>query len=111
MNVQSDVLAPHMLVAELSSRQTLTKRILRCTAKAVALRLGARQRGACFKASYQRYNKLTKQHTKQTAAVDLQAKKKPRVFSSLHSHQTFCELGMFENGARIERIRCFVPLA
>eukprot|EP00965_Chrysotila_dentata_P259960 6213740-Pleurochrysis_carterae.AAC.4 len=39
-----------------------------CTATAVALRVAARQRGACFEASHQRQNELTKQHTKQTAA-------------------------------------------
>eukprot|EP00965_Chrysotila_dentata_P048494 1608679-Pleurochrysis_carterae.AAC.2 len=44
---------------------------VRCTATAVALRVAARQRGTCFEASYQRQNKLTKQHTKQTAADDL----------------------------------------
>eukprot|EP00965_Chrysotila_dentata_P247227 6207633-Pleurochrysis_carterae.AAC.2 len=30
---------------------------LRCTATVVALRVTARQRGACFKVSYQRQNK------------------------------------------------------
>eukprot|EP00959_Pyramimonas_sp_CCMP1952_P282253 5899458-Pyramimonas_sp.AAC.2 len=38
----------------------------------------ARQRGACFEASYQRQNELTKQHTKQTAAEHIQAENEPR---------------------------------
>eukprot|EP00965_Chrysotila_dentata_P150600 4975266-Pleurochrysis_carterae.AAC.1 len=51
---------------------------IRCTATAVMLRVAAHQRGACFEASYQRQIKLTKQHTKQTAACDLQAEKEPK---------------------------------
>eukprot|EP00965_Chrysotila_dentata_P256737 6212647-Pleurochrysis_carterae.AAC.2 len=58
---------------------------VRCTATAVALRVAARQRGACLEASYQRQNELTKQHTKLTAADDLQAEKKLRELSSLHT--------------------------
>eukprot|EP00965_Chrysotila_dentata_P263469 6214837-Pleurochrysis_carterae.AAC.2 len=59
---------------------------VRCTATVVALvRVAARQSGACFEASYQRQNELTKQHTKQTAADDLQAEKEPRELSSLHT--------------------------
>eukprot|EP00965_Chrysotila_dentata_P041968 1392278-Pleurochrysis_carterae.AAC.2 len=48
---------------------------VRCTATAVTLRVAARQRGACFKTSYQRRNELAKPHTKQAAAGDLQAEK------------------------------------
>eukprot|EP00965_Chrysotila_dentata_P103499 3416320-Pleurochrysis_carterae.AAC.3 len=36
------------------------------------------QRGACFEASYQRHNELTKQHTNTTAADHLQAENEPR---------------------------------
>eukprot|EP00965_Chrysotila_dentata_P134187 4437462-Pleurochrysis_carterae.AAC.1 len=56
---------------------------VRCTATAVALRAAARQRGACFEASYQRQNKLTKQHTKQTAADHLQAESKPTEYQAV----------------------------
>eukprot|EP00965_Chrysotila_dentata_P255102 6212101-Pleurochrysis_carterae.AAC.2 len=45
----------------------------------------ARQRGACFEASYQRQNGLTKQHTKQTAADDLRAENEDWELSSLHT--------------------------
>eukprot|EP00965_Chrysotila_dentata_P179864 5938681-Pleurochrysis_carterae.AAC.1 len=58
---------------------------VRCTATAVALQVAAHQRGACFEASYQRKNELTKQHTKQTAADRLQAESEPRESSSLHT--------------------------
>eukprot|EP00965_Chrysotila_dentata_P201333 6180511-Pleurochrysis_carterae.AAC.2 len=58
---------------------------VRWSATAVTLRVAARQRGACFKASYQRQNELTKQHTEQTAADDLQAEKEERDLSSLHT--------------------------
>eukprot|EP00965_Chrysotila_dentata_P219997 6191494-Pleurochrysis_carterae.AAC.1 len=58
---------------------------VRCTATAVTLRVAARQRGACFAASYQRQNELTKQHTKQIAADDLQAEKEPRELGGLHT--------------------------
>eukprot|EP00965_Chrysotila_dentata_P254191 6211793-Pleurochrysis_carterae.AAC.1 len=57
---------------------------VRCTATVVALRVVAHQRGACFKASCERQNKLTKQHTKQTVADDSHAEKKLRNLSSLH---------------------------
>eukprot|EP00965_Chrysotila_dentata_P145217 4796515-Pleurochrysis_carterae.AAC.3 len=46
-----------------------------CTAKVVALRVAAPQRGACFEASYQRQNELTEEHTKPTVADDSNAKK------------------------------------
>eukprot|EP00965_Chrysotila_dentata_P104936 3465940-Pleurochrysis_carterae.AAC.2 len=59
--------------------------LVRCTATAVALRVAAHQGGACFEASYQRQNELTKQHAKQTAANDLQAEKELRELSSLHT--------------------------
>eukprot|EP00965_Chrysotila_dentata_P063440 2102887-Pleurochrysis_carterae.AAC.1 len=58
---------------------------VRCTATAVALRVAARQRVACFEASYQRQNGLTKQHTKQTAADHSQAENESRELSSLHT--------------------------
>eukprot|EP00965_Chrysotila_dentata_P052641 1746868-Pleurochrysis_carterae.AAC.1 len=45
----------------------------------------ARQHGACFEASYQRQNELTKQHTKQTAADYSQAENERRELSSLHT--------------------------
>eukprot|EP00965_Chrysotila_dentata_P090377 2982133-Pleurochrysis_carterae.AAC.1 len=45
----------------------------------------ARQRGACFEASYQGQNELTKQHTKQTVADHLQAENEPKKMSSLHT--------------------------
>eukprot|EP00965_Chrysotila_dentata_P256666 6212621-Pleurochrysis_carterae.AAC.6 len=45
----------------------------------------ARQRGACFEALYQTQNILTKQHTKHTAADDLQAENEPKELSSLHT--------------------------
>eukprot|EP00965_Chrysotila_dentata_P143158 4730147-Pleurochrysis_carterae.AAC.2 len=38
----------------------------------------ARQRGAWFEALYQRQNELTKQHTKQSAADNLQVAEKPQ---------------------------------
>ena len=47
----------------------------------------ARQRVACFEASYQRQNELTKQDTKQTAADHLQAENEPSESSSLHAEQ------------------------
>eukprot|EP00965_Chrysotila_dentata_P132523 4382333-Pleurochrysis_carterae.AAC.1 len=57
---------------------------VRCTATAVALRVAARQRGACFEASYQRQNEMAKQHsTKQTAADDFYAEKEPSKLNSL----------------------------
>eukprot|EP00965_Chrysotila_dentata_P260064 6213770-Pleurochrysis_carterae.AAC.1 len=56
-----------------------------CTATAVALRVAARQHGACFEALYQRQNEVTKQNEKETAADDLQAEKEPRELSSLHT--------------------------
>eukprot|EP00965_Chrysotila_dentata_P254961 6212048-Pleurochrysis_carterae.AAC.7 len=56
-----------------------------CTVTIVALRVAARQRGACFEASYQRQNELTKQHTKQIAAEHLQAESELRELSSLHT--------------------------
>eukprot|EP00965_Chrysotila_dentata_P173230 5718043-Pleurochrysis_carterae.AAC.2 len=46
---------------------------VRCTATALALRVAARQRSACFEASYRRQNELTKQYTKQTAADEVHA--------------------------------------
>eukprot|EP00965_Chrysotila_dentata_P115188 3807918-Pleurochrysis_carterae.AAC.2 len=49
---------------------TLRETPVGCTAADVALRVAARQRCACFEASYQRQNELTKQSTKQTAADD-----------------------------------------
>eukprot|EP00965_Chrysotila_dentata_P255128 6212111-Pleurochrysis_carterae.AAC.1 len=62
---------------------------LRCTATVVALRVAARQRGACFEALYQRQNGLTKQHTKQTAADDLQVENELRELSSLQTKHDF----------------------
>eukprot|EP00965_Chrysotila_dentata_P013711 454003-Pleurochrysis_carterae.AAC.2 len=64
----------------------LWETLVRCTATAVALRVAARQRCACFEASYQRQNELTKQHTKQTAANDLHAENEPRELSSLETN-------------------------
>eukprot|EP00965_Chrysotila_dentata_P086695 2861689-Pleurochrysis_carterae.AAC.1 len=83
---------------------------VRCTATAAALRVAARQRGACFEASYQGQNELPKKFTKQTAADDLQAENEPRELTSLHTNHD-AALGMFENDARLERDHCFVPLA
>eukprot|EP00965_Chrysotila_dentata_P061510 2036601-Pleurochrysis_carterae.AAC.1 len=74
---ESDVLAarPH----------SLWETPIRCTATAVALRVAARKRGACFEASYQRQNELTKQHSRQIAADHLQAENERRDLSSLHT--------------------------
>eukprot|EP00965_Chrysotila_dentata_P143987 4756042-Pleurochrysis_carterae.AAC.1 len=70
------------MIASRVIRYKLWETSVRCSATAVALRVAARQRGACSEASYQRQN-LTKQHTKQTAADDLKAEKEAREWSSL----------------------------
>eukprot|EP00965_Chrysotila_dentata_P054376 1804064-Pleurochrysis_carterae.AAC.1 len=51
----------------------------------VTLRVAARQRGACFEALYLRQNELSKYHTKQNDADDLQVEKEPRDLSSLYT--------------------------
>eukprot|EP00965_Chrysotila_dentata_P259844 6213702-Pleurochrysis_carterae.AAC.2 len=72
--------------ADSQRRHRVWETPVRCTATAVALRVAARQRGACyFEASYQRQNELTIQHTKQTAADNLQAEKEPGELGSLHT--------------------------
>eukprot|EP00965_Chrysotila_dentata_P188883 6172997-Pleurochrysis_carterae.AAC.1 len=58
---------------------------VRCIATVLALRVAAYPRGACYDASNQRQNELTKQHTKQTVADDSHTEKKPESFSSLHT--------------------------
>eukprot|EP00965_Chrysotila_dentata_P200882 6180237-Pleurochrysis_carterae.AAC.1 len=63
----------------------LVQRPIRCSATAVALRVAARQRGACLEASYQRQIKLTKRQNKQPSADDLQAEKEPSELSSLYT--------------------------
>eukprot|EP00965_Chrysotila_dentata_P163191 5389663-Pleurochrysis_carterae.AAC.1 len=51
----------------------------------VELGVAVRQRNACFEALYQRQNKSTEQHTKQTVVDDTHAEKEPRELSSLHT--------------------------